>query len=157
MMSIVLINLVIGLSISDISTLRKEAHIHKLINTVTAIKSVENLQKLLSWMFPFLKINTRVTSNNKNNVHMLDEKIYLDIPNLDYTTESYIYIVRDGFDLPERYTWPRGIIHAVADIVKQRHILLHNKHAENKRRESLLRKVNKMEDEFVETACKTLI
>ena len=84
-------------------------------------------------------------------------QIYLDIPNLDYTTESYIYIVRDGFDLPERYTWPRGIIHAVADIVKQRHILLHNKHAENKRRESLLRKVNRMEDEFVETACKTLI
>ena len=64
MMSIVLINLIIGLSISDISALRKEAHVHKLINTVAAIQSVESLHQLLGWALPRLATDTRVTSNN---------------------------------------------------------------------------------------------
>ena len=90
MMSIVLINLVIGLSISDISSLRysfilyqhflilfvtfrKEAHIHKLINTVSAIKSVENLHQLLWFIFPSLKYNTQVTNNSSE--YMLDDQV----------------------------------------------------------------------------------
>ena len=64
MMSIVLINLIIGLSISDIAALRKEAHVHKLINTVAAIQSVESLHQLLGWALPRLATDTRVTSNN---------------------------------------------------------------------------------------------
>ena len=68
LMSIVLINLVIGLSISDVVALRlveddrvaliniwflfrKDAHIHKVINTVSAIRSVHTLKENLSRMF----------------------------------------------------------------------------------------------------------
>ena len=88
MMSIVLINLVIGLSISDISSLRysfiptnifltvsfrKEATIHKLINTVSAIKSVENLHQLFLFIFPSLKYNTQVTNNSSE--YMMDDQV----------------------------------------------------------------------------------
>ena len=88
MMSIVLINLVIGLSISDISSLRygfiptnifltvsfrKEATIHKLINTVSAIKSVENLHQLFLFIFPRLKYNTQVTNNSSE--YMMDDQV----------------------------------------------------------------------------------
>ena len=74
MMSIVLINLIIGLSISDIAALRKEAHVHKLINTVAAIQSVESLHQLLGWALPRLATDTRVTSNNTGD-RAIDEQV----------------------------------------------------------------------------------
>ena len=74
MMSIVLINLIIGLSISDIAALRKEAHVHKLINTVAAIQSVESLHQLLGWALPGLDTDTRVTSNNTGD-RAIDEQV----------------------------------------------------------------------------------
>ena len=90
MMSIVLINLIIGLSISDIASLRwlvnndeqfchrnilrKEAKVHKLINTVSAIKSVENLNMIISFVFPKLRNNTRVT-DDKDTGHMIDDQV----------------------------------------------------------------------------------
>ena len=52
---------------------RKEAHIHKLINIVTAIKSVENLHQLLWWIFPRLKYNTQVT--NDSSEYMMDDQV----------------------------------------------------------------------------------
>ena len=77
MMSIFLINLVIGLSINDINEIRlvmnltysniimsiprKEAHVHKLINTVSAIKSVERLVRTVNNLFPCFWYNTRLT------------------------------------------------------------------------------------------------
>ena len=90
MMSIVLINLIIGLSINDIASLRwgfilklisqlfvrKEANIHKLINTVSAIKSVENLNMIISFVFPRLRNNTRVTSDTHTG-HMIDDQVQM--------------------------------------------------------------------------------
>ena len=48
--------------------LRKEAHIHKMINTVSAIKSVENLTRILSWLVPRLRCNTRLTAPDRDNL-----------------------------------------------------------------------------------------
>ena len=77
---------------------------------------------------------------------------------MDYTTVNHLYIARGGGQYPARYTWPRGIVHAVAEIVKQRRVSSHRGgHADSARRQALLRRVNQMEDAFVETACKTLI
>ena len=90
-------------------------------------------------------------------INYLFWQIYLDIPNLDYTTETNMYVTKFGQELPESYAWPRVIIHAVADIIKQRHGRRHVKQSEDTRRTALIRKVAKMEDQFVETACKTLI
>ena len=53
--------------------LRKEAHIHKMINTVTAIKSVENLTKIISWILPGLSCNTRVTATDRED--MLNDQV----------------------------------------------------------------------------------
>ena len=54
--------------------LRKEAKVHKLINTVSAIKSVENLNMIISFVFPKLRNNTRVT-NDKGTGHMIDDQV----------------------------------------------------------------------------------
>ena len=53
--------------------LRKEAHIHKMINTVTAIKSVENLTMIISWILPGLRCNTRVTAIDRED--MLNDQV----------------------------------------------------------------------------------
>ena len=54
--------------------IRKEAKIHKLINTVSAIKSVENLNMIISFVCPKLRNNTRVTSDNDMG-HMIDDQV----------------------------------------------------------------------------------
>ena len=51
---------------------------HKLINTVSAIKSVENLNMIISFVFPKLRNNTRVT-NDKGTCHMIDDQVKISI------------------------------------------------------------------------------
>ena len=47
---------------------------HKLINTVSAIKSVENLNMIISFVFPKLRNNTRVT-DDKDTGNMIDDQV----------------------------------------------------------------------------------
>ena len=47
---------------------------HKLINTVSAIKSVENLNMIISFVFPKLRNNTRVTDDNYTG-NMIDDQV----------------------------------------------------------------------------------
>ena len=81
----------------------------------------------------------------------------MDIPNLDYTTKSYIYVKNEDHEKPAKYSWPRTITDAVASIVKKRLEKKNSKLDKSKKRNSLLRKMIKFEDEFVEGVCKTLI
>ena len=39
-----------------------------MINTVSAIKSVENLTRILSWLVPRLRCNTRLTAPDRDNL-----------------------------------------------------------------------------------------
>ena len=52
---------------------RKEAHIHKLMKTVSAIRSVENLHSLMTWMVPRLQYDTRVVVNKSE--HDIDDQV----------------------------------------------------------------------------------
>ena len=84
-------------------------------------------------------------------------KVYLDISNLDYTAKNFIYVKKDGRETPEKHHCPKKIIESIAAIVHNR---METKHVElciNKNRISLLKKIVKFEDEFVEGACQTLI
>ena len=81
----------------------------------------------------------------------------MDIPNLDYTTKNFIFVKKDGDEKTNKYACPKTIIDSVALIVKKR---MDNKHYEveiSKKNCSLLKRMTKFEDEFVEGACKTLI
>ena len=81
----------------------------------------------------------------------------MDIPNLDYTTKNYIFIKKEGDANLEKYPWPQTIVESVATIVK---IRMETKNCEldiSKRRNSLLQRIIKFEDAFVEGACKTIL
>ena len=81
LMSVVLINLVIGLSISDVGNLRKDAHIHKLINTVSAIKSVERLLgRLAAW-------------RKAGGQGSTGDQVWLQMSHLDYCTSNHLHVV----------------------------------------------------------------
>ena len=82
--------------------------------------------------------------------------MYLDISNLDYTTKNFIYVKKDGLEIPEKHHCPQNIVKSVASIVHNR---METKHVElciNKSRLALLKKIVKFEDDFVEGACQML-
>ena len=80
----------------------------------------------------------------------------MDISNLDYTTQNFIFVKNDCDELPEKFHCPKKIIESVAAIVHNRikanTVELHL----TKRRISLLKRIVKFEDAFVEGACKAL-
>ena len=97
---------------------RKEANIHKMINIISAIKSVENINQILYILLPALHTNTRVIPSKTE--HNISEQIFLDIPNLDYSTQAYLYVSRDGnMKMPEKYVWPKDVAMSVANIINK--------------------------------------
>ena len=106
MMSIVLINLIIGLSISDIAALRKEAHVHKLINTVAAIQSVESLHQLLGWALPRLATDTRVTTNNTGD-RAIDEQVVETTINCVHKSQAPMRAVSRSTLISRTWTTPQ--------------------------------------------------
>ena len=65
---------------------------HKLINTVSAIKSVENLNMIISFVFPKLRNNTRVT-DDKDTGHMIDDQVKFITKSLEIAADKYITIL----------------------------------------------------------------
>jgi len=111
LMSIVLINLVIGLSISDVVSLRKDAHIHKVINTVSAIRSVHNLKENLS------RICRR---GNQLLTKTCNYKVWLEISDLDYCSANFLHVVRNLEEKDELVPCPGTILRAIARILIDR-------------------------------------
>merc|ERR1719370_2887537 len=111
LMSIVLINLVIGLSISDVVALRKDAHIHKVINTVSAIRSVNTLKENLSRIF---RRGNRVSKRKSNEEF---DKVWLEMSHLDYCSANFLHVVRDMSERDELVACPGTILRAIARIL----------------------------------------
>ena len=57
----------------------------------------------------------------------------------------------------ERHVWPKGVIHAVAETIKQRHHNFHSRNVVDRKRQALLQTIHDNEEAFVDFACKTFI
>lgn len=80
----------------------------------------------------------------------------MDISNLDYTTKNFIFVSKEGDEFPEKYHCPKKIIESVASIVKNRMEMKNCELDLTKRKNSLLKRIIKFEDAFIEGACKSL-
>ena len=71
-----------------------------MINTVTAIKSVENLTRIISWILPGLSCNTRVTARDRED--MLNDQV----ESKDQSESLYVGYREDLPSLsPMEYFW----------------------------------------------------
>lgn len=66
-------------------------------------------------------------------------------------------MTHSGQEMPSKYTWPRGVVQEVAEIVRRRQECSHHTRHPGQKRLELLSRVRAMEAAFVDTACKTLI
>ena len=83
-------------------------------------------------------------------------QVYLDISKLDYTTQHFIFVKKDGVAAPEKYHCPKKITKSVAAIVHNR-IQVKSSELKPKNRISLLKQIVLFEDLFVEGVCKTFV
>ena len=98
----------------DLSLPRKDAHIHKIINTVSAIRSVTKLKESLrricrsgnrfskrkskaeyEKVFTIFRRNTRIRSLFQ---------VWLEMSHLDYCSANFLHVV--GFGLISSFSWP---------------------------------------------------
>jgi len=118
-MSIVLMNLVVGLAISDIAALRHEAHIRKIVSLMMAIQKTECLSGLFHRMLPTQQIlRTQITSQATCD---FDEKIFLNLQMANKLSRgSAELVVEKATGEMERHICPAELVVKVKEKLRKR-------------------------------------
>jgi len=150
-MSIVLMNLVVGLAIGDIESMRKDANIHKLISTLIAIRVVDGLSQLLRKMscFTFKKSHKRL---NHASVPEARHKFELDLKEKTRCGSSQ-YICTDPLTGQQwKYSCSKRVEEKVYAIIHKRWFSSHsNEDCVTERFTALERKLEILTNEMKET------
>jgi len=112
-MSIVVMNLVIGLAIGDIETMRKNANIHKLVSSIMAIRLIDELSN-------FFNIFSKTSIKSKKVSKMQYGTVYIDLREKHFCARNN-FIIEDPLDgSVKKETCPKKIIAMVEKIVQKR-------------------------------------